>query len=470
MPANLDSGQLAFTLEPERRVFRVSELNRAIQESFEDQFASVWVAGEISNCRVATSGHYYFALKDERSQVKCVLFKGSSRFVRFKPSDGLAVIVRGKLEVYEARGEYQLIVESMEPQGAGALQLAFEQLKKRLALEGLFEPSRKRPLPRFPGRIGIISSPAGAVIRDILHVLDRRFPGLHLRLYPAQVQGDGAVDQICAGLKHFGVSRWPDVVILARGGGSLEDLWAFNEEAVARAIAASPVPVISAIGHETDFTISDFVADHRAPTPSAAAEIVICTRESLLEQIAASGAQATRQIRFQLLHARQRLNERGTQRAEALMQRAIGKRAQTLDDFDFQMRRLNRDLISRITRQWEFLHRRLQATDLRLRYTRNRHQLDLLHKRLLASSLMSLAHYRRRLDDCQLHLRQLSPLQVLSRGYAIVETPSGHVLRSASEVQIADDLRVRLHNGNLQVKVESAVQDNAPENFSSNLE
>ena len=345
MGSKINSGQLAFSLEPERRIFRVSELSAAVQRRFEEEFSGIWVAGEISGCRVATSGHYYFSLKDERSQLKCALFKGSARYVKFKPIDGLAVIARGKLEVYEARGEYQLIIEALEPQGAGALQLAFEQMKKRLAMEGLFEAGRKRALPKLPKRIGIITSPGGAVIQDILHVLERRFPGLHLRLYPAQVQGEGAVEQVCAGLNYFSTGGWADVVILARGGGSLEDLWTFNEERVARAIAGSTVPVISAVGHETDFTIADFVADHRAPTPSAAAEVVICTRESLLEQIAAVGERAFRSMRYQLLHCEQRLRERGTERAESLMHRAIGKRAQRVDELEFRLRRIHKDSV-----------------------------------------------------------------------------------------------------------------------------
>jgi exodeoxyribonuclease VII large subunit len=453
MAPRLDSGQLAFSLEPERRVFRVSELNAAVQRRFEEEFSGIWVAGEISSCKVAASGHYYFSLKDDRSQLRCALFKGSARFVRFKPVDGLAVIARGKLEVYEARGEYQLIVESMEPQGAGALQLAFEQLKKRLALEGLFDAARKRPLPRLPKRIGIVTSPAGAVIRDILNVLARRFPGLHLRLYPAQVQGDGSVEQVCAGLNYFSQSGWAEVVILARGGGSLEDLWTFNEEAVARAIAASAVPVISAIGHETDFTIADFVADQRAATPSAAAEIVICTRESLLEQIAAVREQALRHLRYRLLDCKQRLQDRGTQRADALMHRAITKRAQRVDDLEFQLRRLSRDSLQGAARQVDDLRRRLQATDLRLKFARNRRELELWQVRLDKTLEMTMSRAARRLEDCELHLRQLSPLSVLSRGYSIVEDAQGQVLRSAEEAETGENLLVRLHKGHLGVKV-----------------
>ena len=453
MPPRTDSGQLAFLLEPERRVYRVSDLNAAVQRLFEDQFSGIFVAGEISSCKFAPSGHYYFNLKDDRSQLRCALFKGSARFIRFKPTDGLAVIARGRLEVYEARGEYQLIVESLEPQGSGALQLAFEQLKKRLAMEGLFEAARKRPLPKFPRRIGIVTSAVGAVIRDILQVLERRFPGLHLRLFPAQVQGEGSIEQVCSGLNYFSASNWADVVILARGGGSLEDLWTFNEEAVARAIAASSVPVVSAIGHETDFTIADFVADHRAPTPSAAAEIIICTRESLLDQLAAVREQLSRLLRYHVLQSRQRLQDRGTQRAEALMHRAITKRSQRVDDLEFQLRRLNAAMLATSYRSLQNLNHRLKAADLRLKLTHNRHLFEQLLQRLNNTIEVSMRKTWRRLEDCDLHLKQLSPLSVLSRGYAIVENEKSQVLRAASEAALGESLDVRLHQGNLGVQV-----------------
>ncbi len=333
------------------------------------------------------------------------------------------------------------------------MQLAFEQLKKRLAMEGLFESSRKRTLPRLPKRIGIITSPAGAVIRDILHILDRRFPGLHLRLYPAQVQGEGAKEQICAGLDHFGNSGWAQVVILARGGGSIEDLWTFNEEIVARAIAACGVPVISAIGHETDFTIADFVADYRAPTPSAAAEIVICTRESLLDQLVIVREQLVRNLKYQLLHCRQRLQDQGTQRAETLVHRAIGKRSQRVDDLEFRLRRLCSDATNTCQRRLDELTRRLQAADLRLKFARNRRALELMQQRMDKCVETTVARSRRRLEDCDLHLRQLSPLMVLSRGYAIIEKLDGQVLRSSAEAVQGEHLRVRLHDGGLGVTV-----------------
>src|SRR5437899_5978355 len=253
--------QFALQFLPERRVFTVSELNSAIRGILDREFQDVWIVGEISGTKLAASGHYYFTLKERDAQLRCACFRSTARFLKFKPQDGVAVLARGRIDVYEARGEYQLLVETLELQGHGALQFAFEQLKKKLAAEGLFDQARKRPLPRFPARIGIVTSQRGAVISDMIHVLSRRFPGLHIRVFPAQVQGPGSIEEVCRGIQYFSRGGWAEVVIVARGGGSIEDLWTFNEEMVARAIAASAAPVISAIGHETDFTIADFVAD-----------------------------------------------------------------------------------------------------------------------------------------------------------------------------------------------------------------
>jgi exodeoxyribonuclease VII large subunit len=453
------TGQLALTFQPEKRIFRVSDLNAELQRVLESDFRGIFVAGEISGCRMASSGHFYFSLKDEKSQVKAVLFKGSARYLKFKPQDGLAVIARGNLEVYEARGEYQLIVESLEPQGAGALQLAFDQLKAKLAAEGLFEAARKRSLPKFPSRIGVVTSPSGAVIRDILHVLERRFPGLQIRLFPAQVQGEGAMAQVCDGLAYFSGNGWAEVVIVARGGGSLEDLWTFNEESVARAVAASTIPVISAIGHETDFTICDFVADCRAPTPSAAAEIVICTRESLIDQISASRARALQALRYRLLSLLRTLNEKGSDRAASIVHRSISRRSQRVDDLEYRLRHLQRDLVESRAKRLAELTRRLEATDLRLRFASIRHRNE-LQKGQLANLIGSrLWSIRRRLESLSLHLAQLSPLTVLSRGYAIVESPDGKVLREAKETAAGQQVRIRLHRGALDATVNAVRSD-----------
>ena len=455
MVSNAESSgaQLSFTLQPERRVFSVSELTGAIRGIFSQEFSDVWVLGEISGCKAATSGHVYFSLKDTGSQIKAVLFRGAARWLKFRPQDGMMVLARGNLDVYETRGEYQLIVELLEARGAGALQLAFEQLKKKLEAEGLFEAGRKRALPRLPRRIGLVTSPAGAVVRDILHVLERRFAGLHIRLFPAQVQGEGAREQICAGLKYFSETRWADVVIVARGGGSLEDLWAFNEEAVARAIAVSAVPVISAIGHETDFTIADFVADLRAPTPSAAAEIVISTKESLFENIAACRAKALQALRYRLLVGRRDLYERGINRAAALMHRAIAGRAQRVDDADFRLRQSQRAALERSARRLAAAARRLEANDLLLRLARVRHRHELLGGRLLKAIEARLWSARRRHESLNLRLQQLSPLEVLARGYAIVEDAQGRILRSSQEIAAKARLKIRLHNGQLDAEV-----------------
>jgi exodeoxyribonuclease VII large subunit len=447
------TGQLALTFQPEKRIFRVSDLNAELQRVLESDFRGIFVAGEISSCRMASSGHYYFSLKDEKSQVKAVLFKGSARYLKFKPQDGLAVIARGNLEVYEARGEYQLVVESLEPQGAGALQLAFDQLKAKLAGEGLFDAGRKRPLPKLPSRIGVITSPSGAVIRDILHILERRFPGLQIRLFPAQVQGDGSAAQVCDGLAYFSSINWAEVVIVARGGGSLEDLWTFNEESLARAVAGSRTPVISAIGHETDFSICDFVADCRAPTPSAAAEIVICTRESLLDQISASRARALQAMRYRLLSLLRALNEKGSDRASSILHRSVSRRSQQVDDLEYRLRHLQRDLVDSRGKRLAELTRRLQATDLRLRFASIRHGNDLQQGQLAKLMGGRLWSARRRLESLTVHLAQLSPLTVLSRGYAIVENSAGKVLRQAEETAAGQEVRIRLHRGALEATV-----------------
>jgi exodeoxyribonuclease VII large subunit len=453
MPQPLESGQLTLSFSLERRIYAVSELNAAVQALFEGSFRAVWIQGEISNCRPAASGHYYFSLKDAQSQLKCVLFKGAARFIKFRPQDGLRVLARGNLEVYEARGEYQLIVELLEPQGAGALQLAFEQLKRKLAAEGLFAPERKRPLPALPRRLGIVTSTSGAAIRDILQILDRRFPGLHTRIFPALVQGEGAIEQICAGLDFFSRQAWADVVILARGGGSLEDLWTFNEEAVARAIAGSQVPVVSAIGHETDFTIADFVADLRAPTPSAAAELVICTRDSLLEQFATYNSKMLQALRYRLAMGTRALHERGIDRAATLMHRAIARRSQGLDELDFVLRRGMRLLLETRAKRVADAGQRLQANDLRLRLARGLHYRDTLQQRFVRAMDERVRQSRRRFEFLDVRLRQLSPLAVLGRGYAIVQNAQGQALRLSSETGPGEDLSIRLSRGKLSATV-----------------
>ncbi len=450
MPASVKGEQslFQFSAPAQRRIYRVTELNDAVQQIFDSDFRGILVSGEISGCRTASSGHYYFSLKDGQSQIKCALFKGSARFSRFKPQDGLAVIARGNLELYSARGEYQLIVESLEPQGAGALQIAFEQLKQKLAAEGLFDGARKRALPKRPQRIGIVTSPSGAVIQDILHVFERRFRGLHIRVFPALVQGEGSIEQVCAGLRYFG-SGWAELVILARGGGSLEDLWTFNEEAVARAIAGSGVPVISAIGHETDFTISDFVADLRAPTPSAAAEIAICTVESLLEQISVLRQKALQCARYRLLSASRDLNARAMERADRLIHRQLSGLAQRLDECDEQLDQNRRLFFERKRARLAEMQKRLEAANLQLRLSRVRHCIDLATRQLVEEFHKGLEKKRYRQSSLALHLRQLSPLAILERGYAVVQKADGAIVRQAADVATGEALRIRVSQGEI---------------------
>src|SRR5580698_3583453 len=321
-----------FDLAPQRRVWKVSELTETISELLERAFPDIWVEGEVSNCHAAQSGHLYFTLKDARAQIRCVCFRDQVRALKFRPEDGLHVTVRGSLGVYELRGEYQIYVSYIEPVGLGALQLAFEQLKKKLEAEGLFDEARKKPLPVLPRCIGIVTSPTGAAIRDVLRVLKRRFANVHVQIYPVKVQGEGAAAEVAAALRYFDRAKFADVVIVTRGGGSLEDLWTFNEEIVARAIAASEVPVITGIGHETDFTIADFVADLRAPTPSAAAEIVVQSRQEFERHIAAHYRQLAQQMRYLISERKHRVRDlqvhRGFRQIEVLMRR----RHQQLDE------------------------------------------------------------------------------------------------------------------------------------------
>src|SRR5499425_1338370 len=301
--------QLTFNLQPTRTVLTVSELTARIRDLLARNFTDIFVQGEISNCREAQSGHIYFTLKDDRAQVRCVFFKQQQRGIKFRPEDGLQVTVRGTISVYEQRGEYQIYVEKIEPVGLGALQLAFDQLKKRLEAEGLFDAARKKPLPLLPSRIGLITSPSGAAVRDVVRILTRRFPNVHLTVFPVRVQGEGAAQEVVKALKFFNAKKFVDVLMLVRGGGSLEDLWAFNEEIVARAIFDSQIPIISGIGHETDFTIADFVADVRASTPSAAAELVLQTRREFDKHVADLRESLEGLVRYRLLEWSRRVHE-----------------------------------------------------------------------------------------------------------------------------------------------------------------
>ncbi|MBL8241880.1 MAG: exodeoxyribonuclease VII large subunit [Bryobacterales bacterium] len=434
-------------LTQQRREYSVGELTAEIGELLTDAYSGIYVRGEISGLKLAASGHAYFTLKDDRATLRAACWKGAYRLLRFKPKDGAEVLVRGRIEVYEPRGEYQLIVESIEPVGAGALQAAFEKLKAKLAAEGLFDADRKRALPRLPRHIGIVTSPTGAVIRDILHVIERRFPGLHIRLYPAQVQGAGAAAQVVAGLDYFSSEAWADVVILARGGGSLEDLWTFNEEDVARAIARCAVPVISAIGHETDFTIADFVADRRAPTPSAAAEIVTESREAIYNQVLTAQSRIGQAMRLRLSRAARRLSELGTQRAQMTIERKLFRAGQRLDDAGQALREALRVRVAASTTRLEVLDRRLRRLDLRLRLQTASFKIRQAGASMEAAMGRRLALAASKSGQMAARLNALNPLQILDRGFAVVSLPDGRVLRRQADAPPGTKLKIRLAEG-----------------------
>ena len=445
--------QIALQFLPERRVYTVSELNAQIRGVLEREFPDVWVAGEISGAKLATSGHYYFTLKERDAQVRCVCFRSTHRYLKFKPQDGVAVVARGRIDVFEARGEYQLLVEFLEPQGHGALQFAFEQLKKKLAAEGLFDAGRKRPLPRFPRRIGIVTSPRGAVISDILHILERRFPGLHLQLFPATVQGEGAIEDVCRGIEYFSRTPWAEVVIVARGGGSLEDLWTFNEEAVARAIAASRVPVVSAVGHETDVTIADFVADLRAPTPSAAAELVVRMRDEVLAGIEAFRQHLAQGVRYRIAMSHRAIDQQGIQRALTVFHRGIGRRLQGVDEQEFRLREWMRAVLETRHRAHRTLDARIRYYDPRPRFARDHRRLEAAQASLQQRLRLDLARCSARLEQLRAKLEQLSPVRILERGYAIVTKAQGEIVTDSASTPAGSDIHIRLAKGSVDAKV-----------------
>jgi len=430
-----------------RRIWPVRELVGLVRELVEQEWSDVWVEGEISNFRPAPSGHVYFTLKDADAQLPVVLFRRQAMLLRFRPEDGLHVLVRGRVSVYEQRGQMQLVAETMEPVGAGSLQLAFEQLKARLKAEGLFEAERKRPLPAFPRAVGIVASPTGAVIRDFLNIAGRRDSGLNIFICPVSVQGDSAPEEIEAALAELNAAGLVDVIVVARGGGSLEDLAAFNSERVARAIAASRLPVVSAVGHETDFTIADFVADLRAPTPSAAAELITEAQHSIAEHLATLEHRLDRSARFQLLQARQRLTHLHVSSAEARVSAQLHRLEQRLDDLSFRQEAA----VSGPLRSYQLYVANLAAAVLRHdprqglaqareRLAAGRTRLDRALERLLRASAVTVSA----LDA---HLQSLSPLAVLDRGYALVLDAGGGLVRSAGQLTPGDQLTTRLSDG-----------------------
>jgi exodeoxyribonuclease VII large subunit len=445
--------QLQFNLQPTRRVLTVSELTARIRDLLAKNFTDIWVVGEISNCREAQSGHIYFTLKDDRAQVRCVFFKQQQRGIKFRPEDGLQMTVRGSISVYEARGEYQIYVENLEPVGLGALQLAFEQLKKRLEAEGLFAAERKKPLPLLPSRIGLITSPRGAAVRDVVRILRRRFPNVHLTLYPVRVQGEGAAGEIVKALKFFNQKKFVDVLILARGGGSMEDLWAFNEERVARAIAASAIPVISGVGHETDFTIADFVADVRASTPSAAAELVVQTRREFDKHIADLREILASQIRYRLLELSRRVHELSARRGFRRPLDLLRQQRQRADEMTSRLALGLRAQLEKSRKRFTAAHLRIMSFDFRVKIAAFRLRLERRSADLSVRAERLLRAKRERLARLALQLEERSPLRVLERGYAIATDAAGNVLRDAAQVALGDPVAVQLHRGRLTAEV-----------------
>jgi exodeoxyribonuclease VII large subunit len=445
--------QPSLNFGPVRRIYSVSELSLEIRSLFERQFPDVWVTGEVSNLRAAGSGHLYFTLKDETAQLRAVCFRNQARYLKFKPQDGLAVIARGRLSIYEARGEYQLYVEFLEPAGLGALQLAFEQLKQKLAAEGMFDPARKKPLPMLPRVIGVVTSPTGAVIQDILRVLHRRFRNINVSIYPVKVQGEGAALEIAQGIEYFNRKLPVDVVIVARGGGSMEDLWAFNEEVVARAIAASEIPVISAVGHETDFTIADFVADLRAPTPSAAAELVVHRKQDFVSELDDHARHLAQMMRLKLSEARQVLTELSMHNVFQRLATHIAERAQRVDDYVAALERWIRSRLNSARQEW------LRASAGVVRYDFMRHlrlkraSLEEREQRFQNDIRRLLTERRNRLAQLETVLRERSPLTILQRGYSITRDAEGKIIRDAAQIAIGADVSIHLAKGELGVVV-----------------
>ncbi len=446
-----------------RRIWNVAELVGEVRTHIEREYADLWVEGEISNLRPAPSGHIYFTLKDGEAQLPAVLFRRQASLLRFRPEDGLHVLVRGKISVYEQRGQMQIIAEFMEPVGAGSLQIAFEQLKARLQQEGLFEPSLKKPLPPFPRCVGIVTSPTGAVIRDFLNVANRRHAALDILLYPALVQGDSAAAEIAAGIVYFNRARSVDVIVIARGGGSLEDLAPFNSELLARAIAASELPVVSAVGHETDFTIADFVADLRAPTPSAAAEIITAALHHVEEHLALLTQRLQRAMRYRLMQARESFTRLTTEAAFARLRESFARRQQRADELRFRMEAACISTNRSVAERLHLLTTRLLRQDATQQLRVLRERLSAAENRMLRAHQGALHNETVRVHGLTRQLEALSPLAVLNRGYALVFDEAGKLVKSASNVSLHQRLTTRLAEGSLRSQVTELNPKERPE-------
>ncbi|HVO63344.1 MAG TPA: exodeoxyribonuclease VII large subunit [Terriglobales bacterium] len=446
--------QLGFNFRPpERRIWTVRDLIASVRTQLEREYTDVWLEGEISNFRAHPSGHLYFTLKDENAQIRVVMFRSSARLLRFKPDNGMQVIARGRVTVYEERGELQISAEYLEPKGAGALQVAFEQLRAQLEAEGLFEASRKKSIPLLPRRIGIVTSPQAAALRDILNILRRRHHTVNVLIYPAQVQGEAAPTEVAAGIGWFNKSRVVDVIIVARGGGSLEDLAAFNHEGLARIVAGSEIPIISAVGHETDFTIIDFVADLRASTPSAAAELVIGSRQDIENQSESLRERLGRAMRYRLLMARQSLTQLAQHGAFARMLDSLGRRQQRVDELLFRLENAERRILEQHRRRWETAAAAVRHYDVRQRLAAMHEQLENRTATLGAALRAVLLQHRSRLERLAGTLEALSPLAILERGYALVFDASGKLIKDADAVKPGDDILTRLAKGEVRAVV-----------------
>jgi len=445
-------------LTPPKRILTVSELTGLLRTSIEEQFSDVWLEGELSNLRAPGSGHVYCTLKDKTSQIRAVLFRSSAVRLRFVLQEGLQVLVRGRLTVYEPRGEYQIVLDTVEPKGVGALQLAFEQLKARLAVEGLFDQERKKPIPAFPRTVGVVTSLTGAAIRDILSVLRRRWPTLHILVAPVQVQGESAGRQIAGALSALNDLGSVDVIIVGRGGGSLEDLWSFNEEIVVRAIAASHVPVVSAVGHEIDVTLADFVADLRAPTPSAAAEAVVPVLAEIVERMRELKVRLGQVMLRHCAFERQRLNAgiRGVTDVCVRLQDA----AQRADDVMDRLREIVQQLLTSGRERLHGAQRDLSSLNPILTIRQGLATVPQLSKRLEGQMGVVLAQHRHRIHALLAQLNTLSPLAILGRGYSILQTvPAGQILHRASDVEVGQELEAQLATGRLGCVVTRVCDD-----------
>jgi exodeoxyribonuclease VII large subunit len=455
----MEQGTFPFT---ERTVLTVSDVSERVKIVLEDTFFDIWVEGELSNLRLPSSGHMYLTLKDEHSQLRAVLFKMQRRYLRFNPKDGMSVIARGRITLYEPRGEYQLVIDYMEPKGVGALQIAFEQLKARLAQAGFFDLARKRPLPTLPRAVGVVTSPTGAAIHDMLQILRRRFANLRVCFYPVRVQGDGAAEEIARGVE--ALNRYPgvDVIIVARGGGSLEDLWAFNEETVARAIYASAVPVISAVGHEVDYTIADFVADVRAPTPSAAAELVIRHKAEFKAELQVAAQRLERAVSRRLDALRARLDACRQRRVLKDPWAPLRTLEQRLDELSARLVRAIRAQLRLSREGLERCEGAVTHLSPLLRVGLGRERLTALERRLIAAQAGGVRREREELERLTATLQALSPLAVLARGYSICRHPSdGRVIREAHAVTPGMPLAITLWQGSLQCTVDAVMMKGA---------